>query len=125
MLAGTSWLAGQLKDHASVAVSYRRPSTGESVAVSATPARTVLEEGNTEGIVFTKTEIRDWLIDVADLVLGGEAATPANGDVVDETSGSTTYSYEVLPLGAEPCYSFADAYRVKYRVHSKQVEVRT
>ena len=114
------WLASQRKAHASQSVTYRRGT--DSVVVSASIGSTRFEQEDRDGLVV-RSQVRDYLIDVADLVLSGGAIEPEVGDLIEETVGSQTHVYQVLPLGGEPAWRYSDPYRKTYRIHTKRVDV--
>lgn len=118
----SDWLHDRQKQHASRLVTYERGAA--TVAVQATIGRTIFEIDDEIGVVH-KIESRDFLIHAADLVLSGSAVLPERGDRVRETDGTTTYIYEVMAPGKEPHYRYSDAYRKRFRIHTKQVEVQT
>lgn len=114
-----AWLAGQLKEHVSQSVVYKRGA--QSVTVTATIARTLFQADDGTGVI-DRQEVRDFLIDVAELLLGGAATTPRRGDTIEWTIGGTLCTFEVgLGDRADPAYEYADAYRTKYRVHTRQL----
>ena len=116
---GAAWLAGQLKSHASQAVTYERGV--DSVPVQATIGETVFEFENADGDL-ERWESRDFLIDTADLVLAGSPTLPSAGDRIRETVGTTTYLYEVMAPGNAPHWRYVDAHRNKLRIHTKLIE---
>ena len=119
MLAdGEAWLSGQLKAYASESVVYSRDPY-DGVELSATrgdkPMRTMSDFG--PRVDYT---MQDWLIPAADLILGGEAATPRKGDTITATSRGLTQIYEVLsPSPGEPVWRWSGAGEVTLRVHAK------
>ena len=115
---GSSWLADQLKTHASVDVVYERGI--EQVAVKATIGRTEFELDDGAGTV-ERIQSRDFLIHAADLVLAGSPVLPVAGDRIRETQGGTTFVYEVMSPGSEPAYRYSDAFRKVLRIHTKLV----
>ena len=115
---GSNWLQGQRKKHAAREVTYQRGVN--SVAVQATVGRTVFEQDDGGGVIV-RTEIRDYLIDAVDLVLGGQAVLPERGDRIEETEGGKRYAYEVMPLGSEPHWRYSDPYRKTLRIHTKHI----
>ena len=115
---GASWLDDQRHQHMTRTVSYVRGSS--TVEVQATIGRTVFEQADEFGIV-TKTESRDYLIRMADLVLDGQQTLPKRGDQIRETDGTTTFVYEVLSPGDEPVFRYADPYRKALRIHTKHI----
>jgi hypothetical protein len=115
---GSNWLQSQRKQHASREVTYRRGV--DSVPVQATVGRTVFEQDDGSGVIV-RTEVRDYLIDTADLVLGGKPALPERGDRVEEIDAGKRFTYEVMPLGTEPHWRYSDPYRRALRVHTKHI----
>jgi hypothetical protein len=119
---GSAWLADQLKTHASVDVQYERGA--QQVAVKATIGRTEFELDDGSGVVV-RIQSRDYLIQAADLVLGGIPSLPVAGDRIRETQGATTFVYEVMAPGNEPHYRFSDPFRKLLRIHTKHVATET
>lgn len=116
---GRSWLASMQKRHQSQAVTYSRGS--QSVTIDATIDRTIVETTDENGTVV-RAQIRDYLIDAADLILGGAMTLPARGDRVTEVATGVTYVYEVLPLGPQgEIWRYSDPYRLRLRIHATQV----
>ena len=116
---GSDWLHAQQKAHASQTVTYY--CGGQSVEVKATIGRTVFETDDGSGVII-ESEVRDYLIEATDLVLGGETTLPQRGDRIRETQGSTVVVYEVMSPGGAPCYRFSDPYQKRLRIHTKQVD---
>ena len=119
---GAAWLADQMKTHASVDVLYERGA--EQVAVKATIGKTEFELDDGSGVVV-RIQSRDYLIQAADLVLGGTPSWPVAGDRIRETQGATTFVYEVNAPGNEPHYRFSDPFRKLLRIHTKHVATET
>lgn len=71
------------------------------------------------GQVLVQVESRDFLIETAALILDGQLVLPERGDVITETMGGRTYTYELLDLGDEPSWRYSDEYRLQLRVHTK------
>jgi hypothetical protein len=115
---GSAWLEGQRKKHATREVTYRRGAN--AVVVKATIGRTLFEQDDGAGVII-RTQVRDYLIDSADLVLGGQPTLPEKGDRIDETDAGQKYVHEVLPLGNEPHWRYSDPYRRTLRIHTKLV----
>lgn len=112
---GAAWLQGQLKEHASRTVTYRRG--GQSVTLAATLGQSVLKLTDGVAAWVERTE-RDYLIAVADLVLGGTAVKPARGDRIEDSTDGRIY--EVMsPKGEAPFRD--DSRRVWWRVRTKDV----
>lgn len=115
---GSAWLADQLKTHGSVDVLYERGA--EQVAVKVTIGKTEFELDDGSGVVV-RIQSRDFLIQAADLVLGGVPSLPVAGDRIRETQGATTFVYEVMAPGNEPHYRYSDPFRRLLRIHTKHV----
>lgn len=115
---GSSWLADQMKTHASVDVVYERGA--EQVPVKATIGKTEFELDDGSGVVV-RIQSRDYLIHAADLQLSGSPTLPVAGDRIRETQGDKTFVYEVMAPGNEPHYRYSDTFRKLLRIHSKHV----
>ncbi len=115
---GASWLAGQLKTHASGDVTYIRGA--DQVMVKATIGKTEFEIDDGSGVVV-RIQSRDFLIHTADLQLGGVETLPVAGDLIHETQGNNKFVYEVVAPGNEPHYRYSDPFRKLLRIHSKHV----
>ncbi len=116
---GSDWLADQLKAHASRPVVYRRGT--QQVGVLATIGRTLLKLDDGYGGVRMEWTDRDFLIQAADLVLGGVPTLPQRGDQIRETQGGRVFVYEVMAPGREPEWRWSDGFRKVLRIHTKQV----
>ncbi len=114
-----AWLADQLHEHVAKQVTYRRGI--EEATIRATIGRTLLKLDDGYGGVRMVWTDRDYLIRVADLVLGGNRAEPQRGDKVQEIVGTQTLEYEVLAPGQEPPWRWADPHRQMYRIHTKHI----
>jgi hypothetical protein len=117
---GTSWVADQLKDHVSQSVTYRRGS--QSVTVAATIGRTQYQVEQHDGS-FLRVWTRDFIVQTADLVLGGLRVDPKRGDTIEETAGGRTYTYEVCAPTGNPPYEPADAFRAAVRIHTQETRI--
>jgi hypothetical protein len=116
---GSAWLEGQRKKHATREVTYRRGM--DAVAVKATIGRTMFEQDDGAGVIV-RMQVRDYLIDTADLVLASEPTLPAKGDRIEEIDAGQKHTYEVLPLGGEQHWRYSDPYRRTLRIHTKLIE---
>jgi hypothetical protein len=114
----SAWLEDQRKKHRTVDVTYRRG--GDSVAVKATIGRTLFEQDDGAGVTV-RVQVRDYLIDTADLVLAEQATLPAKGDRIEEIDAGQKHTYEVLPLGGEQHWRYSDPYRRTLRIHTKLI----
>jgi len=115
---GSAWLEDQRKKHATREVTYRRGAN--AVVLQATIGRTVFEQDDGAGVII-RTQVRDYLIDTADLVLAGQQTLPEKGDRIEETDAGQKYAHEVLPLGGEQHWRYSDPYRRTLRIHTKLV----
>jgi hypothetical protein len=120
MLAdGETWLASQLKEHASQTVTYRRG--GSSVVVQATIGRTEFESTSDDGATILVSRSRDFLVAASDLVLSGNEVVPQRGDTIEEVVGATTVVHEVAPpSSAVPAWEWSGALRNVRRIHTKE-----
>lgn len=114
----SAWLEDQRKKHRTVDVTYRRG--GDSVVVKATIGRTLFEQDDGAGVTV-RVQVRDYLIDTADLVLAEQATLPAKGDRIEEIDAGQKHTYEVLPLGGEQHWRYSDPYRLTLRIHTKLI----
>ena len=115
---GQSWLAAKLTSHAAHEVVYRRDSL--QATVLATIGKTDAEQESADGLV-TRTEVRDYLINTASLVLGGVQTLPQRGDEILETDEGQVFVYEVLPRGSDRAWRYSDPFRLKLRIHTKLI----
>ena len=115
---GVAWLADQLKAHGSSEVTYQRGA--DQVAVQATIGKTEFEIDDGSGLI-QRFQSRDYLIQTADLQLGGHTTLPVAGDRIRETVGDQTFVYEVLAPGNEPHFRYSDPFRKVLRIHTKLV----
>jgi hypothetical protein len=108
---GSQWLEQQRTAHCSSPVTYQRGDT--SIPVSATFGRSEAEVDDGSGLRVVTT-VADFLIVAAELASLG---SPQAGDqiLVDEST------FEVLPLGSEPCWRWSDPYHQTYRIHAKDI----
>lgn len=115
---GSAWLQAQRRAHMTTTVTYRRGAV--ALSVPATVGKSGFSVDNGLGI-FERIEMRDYLIDVADLASLGE---PQRGDIIDDADDAgNAIRYEVsAPSAGEPCFAYTDApTRVAYRIHTKDV----
>lgn len=102
--------------HFSERVTYSRSESSVSLrAVRARP-NYVLEDAS--GLQL-KVNHRDWLVEVADLVLASTRVEPKPGDRIEDQHGVV---YEVSSPGPGIQHFELDEAPLRYRIHSKQVE---
>jgi hypothetical protein len=116
---GAQWLVGMFQRHATRPVSYRRGV--DSATLQATIGRTVFQVVDQVSQAVLSVESRDYLVATADLAAAG-FGVPRAGDRVHEVQGLAEYVYEVMAPGQEPCWRYADPYRLQLRIHAKLVE---
>ncbi|QDV85472.1 hypothetical protein [Planctomycetes bacterium TBK1r] len=116
---GQSWLAQKLKTHASRLVVYQRNDV--EAELPATIGRSTYEQDDGEGVI-TRSQVRDFLIDTSDLLLSAIGSLPRRGDRISETDGDTTFIFEVMSLGGDPPWRYSDPFRLKIRIHTKQID---
>jgi hypothetical protein len=114
---GSDWLAGKLKQHASRQVIYQRG--GQQVVVQAVIGRKEFESEGAEGRLYVRSN--DFLIQRADLVLGGAAVLPERGDRIIVNFGSGPVTFEVLPDDGVPPWEYSDEFEKLLRIHTKRV----
>jgi len=121
MARAQSLLNSRVEEAAGASVTYSRGRTGQSVALTAAVGRTVFASNGADGPRVDFGE-RDYLILAADLVLGGAAAEPEEGDRVSETIGGVEHTFKIMPTATgEPAWRWSDPGRTKYRLHVKRV----
>lgn len=118
---GQAWLAEQLNAHASRAVVYRRGELGAEL--SAVIGRSSYQQDSGDGLV-TRSQVRDFLIDTQSLLLSIIASLPQAGDRIVEIDGEQTFVFEVMPLGSDPPWRYSDPFRLKLRIHTKQIDTQ-
>jgi len=107
-------MAATLQAAAGITVTYRR---GEASAeVTAVPSDREIEVIGADGLPEI-AHLRDWIITAAALAAFGD---PAAGDQIDETRGTTLYTWDVMPpTPGEPAFSPCDTARQSLRIHTK------
>ena len=118
---GQAWLSDKLTTHASRTVVYRRAELG--VELIATIGKSDYQQDDGEGIV-TRSQVRDFLIDTRSLLLSIIGSLPRRGDHIVELDGDKTFIFEVMSLGGEPPWRYSDPFRLKLRIHTKQIETQ-
>lgn len=113
---GTAWLEAQRVEYCAEGAVYRRGDV--EATVRATVARKIYETADDEGVLVL-AEATDFLVPTGDLLLGGEAATPAPGDRI--VWDGRTFAVAAPGPGMSP-YEPADPYGRSWRIHTKCVE---
>jgi hypothetical protein len=117
---GSEWMQKTRTRIAAQTVAYVRGAL--SVDVSATVGTTIFRIEKSYGI-REHFESRDYLILAADLILGGNLASPQPGDHIKENMLGKIFTYEVMAPGGEPCWRYSDPYRQTFRIHTKLIAV--
>lgn len=94
-----------------------------SIEITAIPRRPENVLDIDTGKLLLGHEDLDWMVEAADLVMGGTAFLPAAGDRIVRTNAlGETETYEVRPRDNEDCWQRCDNQDVFYRIHSKRVD---
>lgn len=117
---GSDWLAGMMKTHAATQVTYTR-SPNQSVTVYATFGKARFDVTDSEGIVMQSAD-RDFLIDVADLILNSETTEPQAGDQISYAFAGGTETFEVMRVNGQAAWDYSDLFHKKYRIHTTRVK---
>lgn len=105
-----------------VSVSYIRGLT--TITPMATIGATRRDQQSTDGFVERK-QIRDFLIDVAELIFDGGPSEPELDDVIEETDDAVVYVYRLVsPGGSEEPFRYSDRHRLIWRLHVELIEQR-
>ena len=115
---GAEWMRGMRKAYTAVRVTYTRGDA--SVALDVSIGKSLIEVDDGKGATIV-VERRDFIIPVADLVLGGERTKPQAGDQIRETVGDVVHVHEVMGAGKEPPVVYGDGHKLTWRVHTAQV----
>lgn len=109
---------GFVSDFAKV-VTYKRANreNAELSAVPVKPERVV----DLESTAPNQTNQLDWLVTAADLTLDDDVVTPVSGDRIVATFGGVEQVFEVTPRDALPCYEWADAFQVMFRIRTNRI----
>jgi hypothetical protein len=111
---GSDWLERMQAKHASQEVVYCRASS--STAVPAILGKSEFDVDDGAGSLV-RYESRDFLILKEDLKLDEIRIEPLPGDrIVSECQ-----QFEVMQIPGQPCWRWSDAYRRRFRIHTKFV----
>lgn len=119
-----STLMGAIDSLAGETITYTRPSTAESIPLTATPGQTDHEDFDASGFPVS-VRSKDWLFDAAVLKLDGLNVTePQRDDEIRWTDGNAAvHVYRVLPFGSgQREWRFSDPAETRLRIHSKKVD---
>lgn len=117
MQRGAAWLGEKLNTVAGREIEYSQ--NGETaIEITAPMAMQAYEvrkgDGSFDSVVFC-----DWTITATDL---GDLE-PVSGDLITETVGGQTITYEVMPIDKRPCAEWLDTSGILLTVHSKRIDV--
>ncbi len=113
--SGLAWLHAQRAAHMVTTATYVPAGSGEAVSLDVTASQIRVELADANGFPVSSC-VTDFLVAADDLT-----ADPVPGDKV--IFGSRTY--EVLPLGEEPCWRWTDASRLTRRIHTRDIGAET
>lgn len=108
-------LARRLTDNAAALVTYARED--DSVSLLATIGQTDFS-GESDTGARIEWVSRDFIINAADLVLGGETIRPEAGDMITDANGD---DYEVLAPARQTPWNWSDRSKIRIRIHTKSV----
>jgi len=117
---GEQHLHKQLNIHGTVDLIYVRDGT-ESDVILGTPGKTPFVYFDRHGI-SQRIESRDYIINVADLIVNSVNIKPKEGDLIFEDVDGTRFTYRVSSPGKEPDWRYSGHYRVAFRIHTKLIK---
>ena len=100
-------------------VTYERGA--QSVEIKATAMTPKPEETRPSDQHAIDERRLDWIVQVADLELGGSLVKPQTGDEIVHDDGTTARRYRVGPDGTEDAWRYTNAHAFAYRVHSTRI----
>lgn len=111
---GAAFLESKQKGFCSETATLKRGANTTSIVVQfgSTPAQITDENG-----FAIDSQITDILCAAADYKISGVAVNPKVGDQFVTASGT----FEVWSTGADGCFSYADPYRYRLRIHTQKV----
>lgn len=114
-----AWLQSQLAEHASTAITYHSGAT-EIEVPDAVLGKSVYESQDAAGVTVRSNHV-DWLIAPGRLVIDDSQVEPQPGDKIVHTSGSTTRTYQVVPMGTDPCWRWSGPSHDRIRIHVQEI----
>lgn len=115
-----AFLTKTFAEQASVLATYARGY--DSAQVHTTMGRKVLRQVNVDGLVIVYTSM-DHVIPAAEIDFGDGPVIPQRGDFIYVDTPHGTEAFEVLPMGDEDCYRWADPLgQTQLRIHTKNVD---
>jgi len=113
------WLDSKLSDSDGADIIYRRGGAATTITGVVVGQTQFVQE--TDEAVIAQWRGRDYFIAVDDLLLGGVAVKPEDGDRITQTVNGVEKEYEVVSASPEPCYRYTGPDEAMYRIHTKQV----
>lgn len=118
---GRAALIRRQKVAAGVTVTYTQTATGLSAQVTPWAGQTAFRS-QPDGGVRVEIGDRDYLLAVADLVVGGQLVTPVIGDTITETVNGAPCVFAIeTPESGEEAVRYSTQARDLYRIHTKRV----
>lgn len=119
---GLAFLTRAMTEFASEAITYRRGS--DSVDVQAVVGRKLLKIEDADGGIRVELTDLDVCIPVDVFSFDGiDRIEPTRGDLIELTLPYDVQIFEVLPVGNEPCWRWADPIgQTMVRVHAKHID---
>jgi hypothetical protein len=111
---GSDFLESQRKTFMTETVTYTRGE--DSVSLAATIGKVPVESTDANGFTI-QSEVVDFLITAADLILDDATVLPEVGDTI--TYG--TKIYEVMNMPGMGHYRYSDSFGKTFRIHTKEI----
>jgi hypothetical protein len=109
-----------LVERGGVAITYKRGNSTTEIAKSVVSQSRVQAPSDDGGFVWVWTD-RDFIVEVGDLTIDSVASDPREGDRIVQSQNGKTYTFEVLAIGLERGWRYADSERTAYRIHTKEI----
>ena len=117
---GRDALVARQKAAAGVSVTFTRKADGTTQTLTVIPGLATAVSTETPGRV--EIAERDYLVAVADLMVGGVEYPPLLGDRFTETINGVATTFEVqTPTSGEEAVRYSSQWRSMYRCHCKRV----
>ena len=120
MKAGAEALAKAFRDFVSEPVTIK-DGAQQTDGVLATVSKSFFEDDEGGSGILNRWETCDFLIHAADYKIAGVVTLPKEGHQIIRTVGGVTVTYEVGNHRDRPVWRYQDNFRVRLRVHTKQV----
>ena len=117
-----AWVNKTRSIHDVVDITYIQGGVSESLCGSVAKTTFVYMDNN---FVTQRKESRDFIINVADMLISTVPVKPQKGDLIYEDVDGIRYTYEVGAYNNEPPWRFAGVHRTAFRIHSKIIKEET